>query len=89
MNRKKVFFSKIFSSNLTATFLEAEEEAEVEQEEESVEENKDEEVEVAKDESKSTESVQVLSTKTAITSHIHTIVSFQTAHDKPYKPSLF
>merc|ERR1712212_1094042 len=49
---------------------EAEEEAEVEQEEESVEENKDEEVEVAKDESKSTESVQVLSTKTAITSHI-------------------
>jgi len=53
---------------------EAEEEAEVEQEEESVEENKDEEVEVAKDESKSTESVQVLSTKTAITSHIHTIL---------------
>merc|ERR1712131_387321 len=53
---------------------EAEEEAEVEQEEESVEANKDEEVEVAKDESKSTESVQVLSTKTAITSHIHTIL---------------
>merc|ERR1711931_8287 len=53
---------------------EAEEEAEVEQEEESVEENKNEEVEVAKDESKSTESVQVLSTKTAITSHIHTIL---------------
>merc|ERR1712137_713203 len=53
---------------------EAEEEAGVEQEEESVEENKDEEVEVAKDESKSTESVQVLSTKTAITSHIHTIL---------------
>merc|ERR1712168_1481190 len=49
-------------------------EAEVEQEEESVEENIDEEVEVAKDESKSTESVQVLSTKTAITSHIHTIL---------------
>merc|ERR1711953_561511 len=53
---------------------EAEEEAEVEQEEESVEENKDEEVEVAKDESKSTESFQVLSTKTAITSHIHTML---------------
>ena len=83
MNRKKVFFSKIFSRNLTVIFLEAEEEAEVEQEEESVEENKDEEVEVAKDESKSTESVQVLSTKTAITSHIHTIVSFQTAHANP------
>merc|ERR1712131_398201 len=51
---------------------EAEEEAEVQQEEEIVEENK--EVEVATDESKSTESVQVLSTKTAITSHIHTIL---------------
>ena len=54
--------------------IETNEEAEVEQE--SVEEDKaEEEVEVAKDESKSTESVQVLSTKTAITSHIHTIVS--------------
>jgi len=48
------------------------EEAEVEQEE-SLEDNIEEEVEVEK-ESKSTESVQVLSTKTAITSHIHTIL---------------
>ena len=55
--------------------IETNEDAEVEQEE-SVEKDKaEEEVEVAKDESKSTESVQVLSTKTAITSHIHTIVS--------------
>merc|ERR1712131_215887 len=51
---------------------EAKEEAEVQQDEEILEENK--EVEVATDESKSTESVQVLSTKTAITSHIHTIL---------------
>merc|ERR1712235_113071 len=51
---------------------EAKEEAGVQQDEEILEENK--EVEVATDESKSTESVQVLSTKTAITSHIHTIL---------------
>merc|ERR1712131_323765 len=51
---------------------EAKEEAEVQQDEEILEENK--EVEVATDESKSTESVQDLSTKTAITSHIHTIL---------------
>lgn len=53
---------------------ETEKAAEVEPEADSVEENKDDEVEVAKEESKSTESVQVLSTKTAITSHIHTIL---------------
>jgi len=53
---------------------EAEEEAEVEQEEESVEENKEEVGVEDTDESKLTESVQVLSTKTAITSHIHTIL---------------
>merc|ERR1712183_385082 len=50
---------------------EVQEEPEVEPE--SVEEQ-NEEIEVAKDESKSTESVQVLSPKTAIPSHIHTIL---------------
>jgi len=49
------------------------EEAEVEQEESLEDKIEEEEAEVAT-ESKSTESVQVLSTKTAITSHIHTIL---------------
>jgi len=73
MNRKKVFFVHKYLLYKHSN-IEAKEEAEVQQEEEIVEENK--EVEVATDESKSTESVQVLSTKTAITSHIHTIVSY-------------
>ena len=52
----------MFVTNRT---VDAEEEA-IEQED-----NKNEEVEEAKDESESTESVQVLSTKTAVTSEIH------------------